>query len=56
MDVWNGFDEEYSFQTKEDALDSLEAVEGDQEALEEGEDEEQVDNESGMIYLNHHIS
>ena len=37
------FDEEYSFQTTEDALNSLEAEEVDEEAFEEGGDKEQVD-------------
>ena len=36
------FDEEYSFQTTEDALNSLEAEEVDVEAFEEGGDKEQV--------------
>ena len=41
--IWNGSDEEYSFQTTEDALNSLEAEEVDEEAFEEGGDKEQVD-------------
>ena len=37
------FDEECYFQTTVDALNSLEAIEVDKEAFEEGEEEEQVD-------------
>ena len=45
------FDEEYSFRQTEDALNALEAVEADQEAFEEGEDEEQVHKGSGCDIL-----
>ena len=54
--VWNGFDEECSFQTTEDALNALDSKEVEGEALEDGEDEEQVHKGSGMIYFNHHNS
>ena len=44
------------FRQRRTLLNSLEAEEVSQEALEEGEDEEQVDKGSEMIYLNHHNS
>ena len=51
-----GFDEECSFQTTEDALDSLASIEVEREALEDGEDEEQVHKGSGNDIFNHHNS
>ena len=49
------FDEEWFISDKEDALNALDKKEVEVKALENGEDEEQVDQGSGIIYFNHHF-